>query len=382
MNLLLQTNGTSGTDLSGYTLTLVARWCPRYLDIMANGARNNLQESLRDLGIDSKYNMGGGDQVNPTVEAQFNPNCMPIPPGIDGNSKGWKFQIGNGIAGPKVNNLSTVSGAPNKTLTTLATNGSNPVGSVTIELTNSEKEQAQNHNLWVQGGTSGDPLNQQDFGNIYGFGALRCAIDNLNGDNVEWVGFSNGVKSVYCYYYAVTPAPGYGTINVTKRVTNSDTTTTFPFHGSVSFNTVPVQGYFSVKANQTATFTRASGTPWQITEDVPGGWKLDNYSCTSTNGKSTFTYPQTPRGTSAIALADLDTVNCTYTDSPAALTIDKKTVGGIGGPFTYRIESSGRPSGPFSATTSIDGLPVRVYEDSPGSLSQTYTVTEVGTQPG
>ncbi|WP_242548231.1 hypothetical protein [Streptomyces sp. SCA2-2] len=37
------------------SITYVARECPRYSDIMADKARNNIQESLCDLGPDSDY---------------------------------------------------------------------------------------------------------------------------------------------------------------------------------------------------------------------------------------------------------------------------------------------------------------------------------------
>jgi hypothetical protein len=36
-----------GTD---YFVTIAARVCDTYTDIFANGSRNNIQESLRDLG--------------------------------------------------------------------------------------------------------------------------------------------------------------------------------------------------------------------------------------------------------------------------------------------------------------------------------------------
>jgi hypothetical protein len=369
-----------GAATTGYFVTFVARWCSQYTDIMANGARNNLQESLRDLGIDSQYPSGAA--ISPTVEAQFNPACRPIPPGANNNPKGWTFQLGGAIASQKVDYLSVVTNLT-RSVTTLATNGSNPDGSVTIELTSSELSLAQNHNLWIQGGLPTDPLNKADFQTLYGFGALRCALDNVNGDNVEWVGFPSGVKSVYCYYYAVSPAPGYGSINVTKKVTNStDTTTAFPFHGTLSFNNTPVQGYFSLKANQSMSFARASGSTWEMTEDVPGGWKIVSYTCTSTNGKSTYSAPPNQPGKLVVNLGDLDTVNCTYTDTPASFTIDKKTSGGVGGPFTLQVTpQSGTPPGPISVTTTIDGLPVRVFQDTP-TASMQYMVTETGIPTG
>ncbi|MBV9596506.1 MAG: hypothetical protein JOZ87_06550, partial [Chloroflexi bacterium] len=360
---------------TGYTITFVARWCSAYSDIMANNARNNLQENLAQLGINSQYS--SGSPINPTVETQFDPNCHPFPPGVDGNQTGWTFELGQGYQNTnKVNNLSTIT-QPIQTVTTQATNGTQPAGSVTLALTSQEVTLAQNHNLWVMGGTVANPLNQNNFGNLYGLGALRCAIDNLNADNVETVSFPSGQKNVYCYYYAVSPAPGYGTINVTKRTTNGNTSTTFPFHGSVSFNNSPVQGYFALTPNQQMTFTRAAGSTWDMTEDVPGGWSLTGYTCTSTSGTSTITYPPDQPGTSVIALANLDTVNCTYTDSPLRLTVDKVSVGGTGGPFNFQVTApAGSPSGQYSATTTVAGVPARVYQDTAGNSAQPYTFTE------
>ena len=84
-------------------ITFVARSCPEYTDIMANRARNNIQESLRDLGKDSVY--GGGTPVSPTIEEPNQPNCTPLP--------GWDFQLGTSYRGksPGTDNLSTVAGA-------------------------------------------------------------------------------------------------------------------------------------------------------------------------------------------------------------------------------------------------------------------------------
>ena len=45
---------------SGYYVTFAARSCPTYSDVDANKARNDIQESLDDLGPDSPYNASGG----------------------------------------------------------------------------------------------------------------------------------------------------------------------------------------------------------------------------------------------------------------------------------------------------------------------------------
>ena len=42
------------------------------------------------------------------------------------------------------------------------------------------------NSLWLQGGTRANPITDAD---NYGFAALRCATDNLNGDNVEWIAY-------------------------------------------------------------------------------------------------------------------------------------------------------------------------------------------------
>ena len=64
------------SDPVSYQVTFVARVCPTYGDIMANRARNNIQESLRDLGMDTVYQ--SGSPVRPSIEDPNNPNCRPL----------------------------------------------------------------------------------------------------------------------------------------------------------------------------------------------------------------------------------------------------------------------------------------------------------------
>ena len=61
-------------------------------------------------------------------------------------------------------------------------------GATTIELTDEQRQQASaSSSLWAQGGTPDDPVLAQKFpGPQYGFAALRCATDAVNGDNVEY----------------------------------------------------------------------------------------------------------------------------------------------------------------------------------------------------
>ncbi len=85
-------------------VTVAARSCPTYDSITANLARNNIQESLRDLGANTAY--GPGEPVNPTNEADNQPRCSPL--------SEWGFTLGTGIGGAvegRWGSLSYVSGA-------------------------------------------------------------------------------------------------------------------------------------------------------------------------------------------------------------------------------------------------------------------------------
>lgn len=64
---------------------------------MANLLRNDLQESLEDLGPDSTH--GWGQPVGPGVESTISPNCTPL--------EGWTFTLGDGF-GTRIDGLTTV----------------------------------------------------------------------------------------------------------------------------------------------------------------------------------------------------------------------------------------------------------------------------------
>jgi len=72
-------------------VTIAARSCPTYEDITANRARNNIMESLKDLGPDTPYGQDNRPLlVDAKTEADFQPNCTPI--------DNWQFTLGEGIA--------------------------------------------------------------------------------------------------------------------------------------------------------------------------------------------------------------------------------------------------------------------------------------------
>jgi hypothetical protein len=314
---------------------MVARYCPTYSDVFANRARNNIMESLQDLGPDSPYT--NFVAVDPSVEDGMAPqtSCKPLP--------NWTFAFGNGIASnANGTNLSYVTGTSsvnNRQVTTQAstplldTNG-NPTGqqiagATTFTLTSAELTLASQGNLWVMGGTPSQPLN--GLGDQYGFAALRCAMDNLNGDNVEWIGFPSGMSHVFCYAFYVQPPPTAGTIVIKKSLTEAlPAAQTFDFAGSLSYNP---GGAFSVTvpANTTSaeeTFIRGetgSNAPWTAAETIPDGFQLVGLTCVSQSGGSTITYSgndpnsTVPGGNDQvnISLAAGDTVTCTFTNGLA-----------------------------------------------------------------
>lgn len=350
-----------------YSVTIAARACPSYEAITANLARNDIQESLRDLGPDTLYRPG--QPIDPQLEAAGQPLCEPLPD--------WRFTLGRGFRSRAVTgtwgSLSIVTD-PFASDPPLETQGSIPLldsagrptgrtiaGAVRAELSATQVSLAARHSLWLQGGTPADPVLDQRYPRQYGFGALRCAIDNLNGDNVEYVAFPEGAQHVFCFAYYVQPPPTSGTIVVRKEVEGAPDLPAhdFQFGGTLSYDP---QGAFELAAAPgrpaSQTFFRAGGQTWRIQELVEPGWELAGLSCVSQTGASSA-----PIAAGSpivdVALAAGDTVTCTYGNRlqpPASgLTLGKATLGGTGatafditGPAlaaSTRIETS-RPGAP------------------------------------
>jgi len=389
------TAGAAGTN--PYQVTLVARQCPEYTDIMANLARNNIQESQQDLGPDSVYS--SGQPIAPSIEVANDPACTPL--------DGWQFTFGNGINGQTPgSHLSRVSNpvAPPITvqpsLPLLDAQG-NPTGqsiaaATTVTLTQAQVTAALNRQLWVQGGTPTDPLGTATFGNRYAFGALRCAIDNLNGDNVEWVGFPSGQTNVFCYYYAVDQTPAPGTIVVQKQLNVGEPeANTFQFQGNVSYNpgatpspddnpfeiTVPASASSPSTPVGSISFVRSSGVSWHFTELPNPGWAAPA-SPTCVGGTVAITGAEV-----TLTLVPGATVTCTYTDSrpdpPSnpTLTVLKQTTGAAGGPFNLSVTDPSATVTPLVATTSAPDEPVAATlaggtAFNPVLVPGTYTFSE------
>lgn len=277
-----------------YKVTMVARQCDEYTDVFANRARNDIMESLKNLGPDTPYNPFVA--IQPSVEDGLAPqsSCVPLP--------NWRFSFGTGITRPCAStNLSCVTGTGTVANRQVVTQASTPLldtlgqptgqtiaGAVTFTLTQTEVDLAsRNSRFWVMGGTPSAPLNGQ--ANDFGFAALRCARDNLNGDNVEWIGYPSGQRHVFCYAFYIQPPPGAGTIIIEKEVTTPlGVQAPFDFTGNLSFNpggrftlTVPASG----SQVASSTFIRAEttpSTPWQVAEDPNDGFDLVAIDCSST----------------------------------------------------------------------------------------------------
>ena len=370
---------------SGYFVTFAARVCPDYSDIYANKARNNIVESLKDLGPNTQYG-NSGLLVNPAYEDQPpQTNCSSLP--------GWRFTLGTSYQSRAVTgdwgSLSKVTNAYGTSVVTqdstpLLDNNAQPVagktvsGAVTVELTNAQRAQASNSSLWVQGGTPTDPVLAQPYpGPEYGFGTLRCATDNVNGDNVEYVFFPSGVRHVFCYAYYVKPPPTTGVITIRKQVSGapSGANPAFPFNGSISFD----PNGFQLTNGASMTFYRAGGSDWTVTEGAVDGYALTSLVCTNAAGTPVSTF-DISGGTATIHLAALSNVTCTYTNHyvppTGGLTIRKITHGGVG-QFSFDVTPVGAgPVHTVTATTTQQNVPVNAVPSLVDLAPGTYRIDE------
>ena len=356
---------------TGYSVTFVARSCPAYTDIFANRARNDIQETLHNLGPDSPYTEPF--HVNPKTEGSSPQNiCKPLPD--------WEFTLGHGYQSSVVTgswgSLSKVTGVfPRPAILTQDTTAlldqdgqqignATIAGATTIELSPDEVAQASTPDqLWAQGGTPDDPVLDQRFPGQYGFGALRCAIDALNGDNVEFIFFPDGVHHVFCYGLYVQPPPTSGTITIVKKVSGAPAgeNPSFPFSGNISYDALG----FQLGDRESKDFFRAGGATWTVKEGDVANYRLDGINCTAVGvggepAKTTFTVDGP---TADIHLAEGEHATCVYHNAyvppPGGLTIRKVTLGGVG-TFSYVVTPSPNRGEVHEAeaTTTQPGVPV------------------------
>ena len=147
---------TPAAAQSGQLVTIAARVCPEYTDITANRARNNIQESLKDLGADTPYKEG--EVVEAATEDRVQPNCRAL--------ENWHLTLGRGIESRAVTGpWGALSIVTNPFADDIVTRESTPLlndqgvdtgddltGAVTIELSNEQAELAKKPSkLWLQG---------------------------------------------------------------------------------------------------------------------------------------------------------------------------------------------------------------------------------------
>ena len=355
---------------TGYSVTFAARQCTSYGDIFANRFRDDLMQTLQNVGPDSPY--GPIDLVQPSFEDRSpQSNCTPL--------TGWEFTMGTQpdlapLAGPW-GSLTVVNHEFPPVTTEAQTavlnengvpTGAQIAGATTFELTQEQLDVA-NQGQWalrLQGGTPTDPvLAQKFFESVpgdpsYAFGALRCGNDNNYGDNVEGISFPGDVKHIFCYEYLVIPPPTSGTITIQKQVSGAPAgdNPVFPFNGDISYD---VNG-FTLANGGSMVFYRAGGQTWSVTEGAAANYRLDHIDCTSAAGTSTFTVSGS---TADIHLTAGDHATCVYHNAyvppPGGLTIRKVTVGGIG-TFSYTVTPSPNRGEVHEAkaTTTQPGVPV------------------------
>jgi uncharacterized repeat protein (TIGR01451 family) len=373
---------------SGYYVTFVARACPAYSDIFANKARNDIQESLKDLGPNSPYT-GAGALVDPVLESG-------VPQNVCGSLPGWRFTLGQGYRSRAVSGpwglLSKVT-APYETR--IVTQDSTPlydqhhtqigrqrlVGATTIELTRAERQQTGSRDrLWAQGGTPEDPVLARTYGSRYGFGALRCATDAVDGDNVEYIYFPAGVTHVFCYGLYVVRPPTAGTITIRKNVIGAPAgeRPSFPFRGLLSFDP---RG-FTLGDGQSESFYRAGQTTWQVTEGPVRDFKLTHVRCNATGarGRPGESRTRVDGATTSIHLVAGEHVTCVYTSTyqrpPGGLTINTITHDGVG-TFHYTVaRDSGGLLHHAVATTTVPGVPATAEPALDSLAPGQYTITE------
>lgn len=364
-----------------YKLTLVARTCPTYTDIMANKARNNVMQSLQDLGVDSLYLQGAyAGPVRPSVEnlsASGQNVCTPL--------NTWKFGISNGSNGTDIGSFGSLSKLKTPLSATPVTQASIPeldelgnntgrtiAGAITYNLTPSQISSLTNKTLWVQGGVPGDPLNGRS--NL-SFGTMRCATDNANGDNIEWVGAPAGTRHVFCYAYYVGAAQESGKIIIQKVVPQGGSGISFGFSGNLSFTD---SGSFALPAGGSQTFIRAAGQQWDVTENLPvAPFELTALNCTSLNSTSTITKNLATRSAS-ITLGAGDTTTCTFTNEsrPKAKLELYKVSNGAVGTFGFSVTDSSATD-IYSGNTLVTSQGTSTLVKSTDGLPpDTYTVTE------
>lgn len=137
-----------------------------------------------------------------------------------------------------------------------------------------------------------------------------------------------------------------------------------------------VTGADNTFTNQKVFGNLVAGT-YTVTETANANWNLTDLVCTGDTGGTPTTVDLVGR-TATIGVDIGEKIVCTYTNTikPAQIKLEKKSVGGIGGPFNFTLTNTLQTSG--TATTVTEGTAVQVDGDTATSGLQSYTVATLG----
>ena len=140
----------------GALVTIVARECPTYTSITANRARNDIQESLRDLGADTPY--AAGEPIDPDIEADSRRTAPRCRTGASRSEPATSHRQwpGHGASSRSSPALTTSRCGPTVDAGARFRGrqaGRTIAGATTIELTWSSPSSREPSQLWIQGGT-------------------------------------------------------------------------------------------------------------------------------------------------------------------------------------------------------------------------------------
>jgi hypothetical protein len=373
----------ASSSATRYQVTFAARSCASFGDVVADQVRDDDGETIGRPGRDNGYQVS--QPVDPNVEDDLDAGCTGL--------SGWRFSLGSGHERKGL--LSTVTGTvtsspPTKDWTARLDSTGRDTGGllaagITVPLTDDQVRLAGRRQLWVQGGTPDQPV--QDG---YAFGALRCSVDGRTGGNVQWLTFPAGIRHVFCYAYYVKGAGTPGTVTVRMGTTRPiGYPQPVPFKSDLSFAPTSVFTLASsgdpVEESFARTATPTNSPPYTISPQLPSGWRVAEVTCSASradNASATSAWNiDQPTSTASVTLAAGDAVVCAYSLDPpavpAGLTVRLYSPG-AGAAFGVTLSAgSGTPQA-LTATTASDGVAVTaggadLSAPAPGSYTATVT---------
>lgn len=159
--------------------------CESYSDVAGNADADNVDATGNKYSEFSNYN-NGNFTPSPLVDGYVNPseipqNCY--------RQDGWNFKLATDL--PQTQNVTEVGPTVSGEFVT-------PISGEGSALTEAQQAAIVNGQLWIS-------EVQQDG---YGFAAIRCYDDALNGDNLEYISLGNDEPSdIYCIAYNIDLTP-------------------------------------------------------------------------------------------------------------------------------------------------------------------------------